>query len=234
MSENRSRSQTQVLISLWGTSDTVRTASDILDEWTPRSQGSLGDVNTSLALTGHSDVVQSFRNHPATLPGERPYMDHASSLDIPALASTGIARLRPYCLYGDSLEARNVSLYFCPDPTSRLFYRLFIISAQLYLSSRNRSPVNCPPHLHLCFPVDSPLLSHRSRASIVRLSRGRLSLASAVRKLTAPHVCPYSFSRSLFDLCSRYCPLDSSGVHTHARKVLFLPYCSTSFPDRLV
>ena len=82
-------------------------------------------------------------------------------------------------------------------------------------------PLIVPPHLHLCFPVDSPLLSHRSRASIVRLSRGRLSLASAVRKLTAPHVCPYSFSRSLFDLCSRYCPPDSSGVHTHARTVLF-------------
>jgi hypothetical protein len=190
------------------------------------------DVNTSFALTGHSNVVQSFRNHPATLPGERPYKNHASSLDIQVLASTGIAHLRPYCLYSDPLEARNVSLCFCPDLTSRLFYRLFIISAQLYLSSRNLSPVN-PPSPSLCFPVDSPLLWHRSRASIIRLSSGRLSPASAFRKLTTPRVCRYFFSRSSLDLGSRYCPPDSSGVHTHARTVLFLPYCSTLFRDRL-
>jgi hypothetical protein len=177
-------------------------------------------------------------------------------------------------------------LYFCRDPTLRLFHRFFIISAQLYLpplpleivpplivphhpyavpllsiktpyyglplSSRilwdpvlffkGRWSLNAPAltmsfrsrdSFLLCFPESSPFPWHRSRVSIIHLSHGRLTLASEFRESTT--LCVYFFSsRSSFDLCPRYCPLNTSGVHTHVRTVLFLPYRSTLFQDRLV
>ena len=50
-----------------------------------------------------------------------------------------------YCPRGDPLEERNeVSLFFCRDPTLSLFYPLFIISAQLYISHRKPSPLINP------------------------------------------------------------------------------------------
>ena len=51
-----------------------------------------------------------------------------------------LAHAHPYCPPGDSLEDRKeVSLYFCRDPTLPLFYRLFIIFTQLYICSPPKS-----------------------------------------------------------------------------------------------
>jgi len=96
-----------------------------------------------------------------TLPTPRQFRCDDSRLR-PCLAVPGATRL---------LDGwREVFLYFCRDPTLWLFYHLFIIFAQLYISPpRKPPPVNRLPHPRHPLPVyeNTPILGHPSRLAFL-------------------------------------------------------------------
>ena len=112
---------------------------------------------------------------------------------------------------------KEASLYLCRDLTLRLFYCLFIISTQLYISPRKRSPVNRSlPHPHairfLCIKI--PLLW---AVSLVLHSMGSCILLEDPWSLNAPALImslqeapfPLAFCRLAVSLTVRSPPLSS-------------------------